>query len=321
MEWLTFFLLAVLLDRAGLNRLCPRAWLAVLLASLAPDLDRASRLISAEAYLHYAHAALHSVITAPVLLAVVAFLVHRISHNACSWPRALCLGAVGLSAHLLVAAAGVQGARLLWPLSGRWFRAGFLPDWDLLVVFVLALAWAGPWVLGLASVEMGATRPTGRAAARAALFALLCFAFGRFLLHDRALAILDSRLYDGAQPLGIAAIPSPVNPTRFTGLVESHASDRVYRDLNPLRDFDPFRAEVLQKPEPGPILEQAARSPALRAFQDFYPWTHWRAAPAPQPEGAWEVEVVDLTRPGSRPASARARFSPEGRLLGAELRL
>lgn len=321
MELLTFPLLAALLSRAGFNRIHPRAGWALLLAALAPELDRASRLISPEAYLNYAYAALHSLLAAPALTLASALIIRRLCRNACAWRGALVLAATGLAANVLVAAFGFQGIRLLWPVSDRWFRAGFLPGWDLWMLALLALAWAGLWVLGLASAEMGAARPAGRAPARIALCLALGLGFGRFLLHERAVAVLDSRLYEGAQPLRVAAIPNPLNPLRYTGLVESYASIRVYRDFNPWRDFDPFRAEVLQKPETRPALEQAGLIPALRAFQQFYPWTHWTAAPVPEPEGAWQIEVVDLTRPAPRAPTARALFSPDGRLLRTELRL
>lgn len=313
-------LLSALLARAGLGRLCPRAFWGLLLAVLAPGLDRAGLLFSTELHLRVAHSALHSVFTAPLLIVACAVVLRGISRRRCGWGTALALPGAGILIHLIFAWGGSQGIRLLWPLSGRWFRGSFLPEWDLWIVFVLAVAWFTPWVLGVASGEMGAVKPSGRGAAAVALSLAVLLGFGRFLLHARAVAMLEAHLYGGAPPLRTAALPSPLSPLRWTGLVETRDSFHRYLELRPLEQFDPSRGEAFPKAEMRPVFAQVRDRREFRAFLGFYEWAYWRAAPLAEPEGGWEVEVVDLSQELGQAARVRAWFDAGGGLLRTELR-
>jgi len=317
---LMLVLIAALLSRAGAGRFCPRAVWGVMLGALAPELDRTARLFSPELHLKVAHAALHSVFTAPLLVVACAGAIRGISRQRCGWGGALSLAGASVLVNLIVAWAGGQGIRLLWPVSDGWFRGGFLPEWDLWMIVLFAVAWFIPWLLGVASSEMGAAKPSGRGAAFAALCLAVLFGFGRFLLHSRAVAMLESHLYEGAPPLRTAAFPSPLNPLRWTGLVETRESLRRYSGLRPLEEFDPSRGEVYSKAEARPVFEQARGTREFQAFLGFYEWPYWRAAPLPEPEGGWEVEAVDLAQLRGQAARVRAWFDADGRLLRVELR-
>jgi len=317
---LMLVLIAALLSRAGAGRVCPRAVWGLMLGALAPELDRTARLVSPELHLRVAHAALHSVFTAPLLAVACAAAIRGISRRRCGWGAAFSLAGAGIAINLFVAWAGSPGIRLLWPVSGRWFRGGFLPEWDLWMAVLLAAAWFIPWLLGIASSEMGAGKPSGRGAAVVALCLAVLIGFGRFLLHSRAVTVLESHLYDGAPPLRTAALPSPLNPLSWTGLVESRESIRRYSGLRPLEEFDPSRGEVYSKAEARPLFEQARGTREFQAFLGFYEWSYWRAAPLPEPEGGWEVEVVDLAQRRGQAARVRAWFDADGRLLRVELR-
>lgn len=313
-------LLAALLARAGLGRLCPRAFWGILLAMLAPDMDQAGLLFSTELHLRTAHTVLHSVFTAPLLIVVCAAVMRGISRQRCRWWSALGLAGAGILAHLILAWAGSQGIRLLWPVSGCWFRGSFLPEWDLWVAVLFAAAWFMPWLLGVAGGEMGADKPSGRKAAFVALSLAALFGFGRFLLHSRAVAVLESHLYGGAPPLRTAALPSPASPLRWTGLVETRDSFHRYVGLQPLEQFDPSRGEVFSKAEDREVFEKARNTREFGAFLGFYEWSYWRAAPLAEPEGGWEVEVVNLSQESGQAARVRAWFDAGGGLLRTELR-
>lgn len=313
-------LLSALLARAGLGRLCPQAFWGLLLGALAPEVDRVARLFSPELQLRVAHAALHSVFTAPLLIVACGAVLRGISRRRCGWGLAFALPGAGVLIHLTVALGGRQGIRLLWPVSERWFRGSFLPEWDLWMVVLFVVAWFTPWVLGVVSGEMGAAKPSGRGAAVAALSLAVLFAFGRFLLHLRAAAMLESHHYDGAPPLRTAALPSPVSPLQWTGLVETRDSFHRYIGLRPLEEFDPFRGEVFSKAEEREVFEKARKTREFGAFLGFYEWSHWRAAPRAEPEGGWEVEVVDLSQELGQAARVRVWLDAGGRVLRTELR-
>ena len=82
---LMLVLIAALLSRAGAGRFCPRAVWGVMLGALAPELDRTARLFSPELHLKVAHAALHSVFTAPLLVVACAGAIRGISRQRCGW--------------------------------------------------------------------------------------------------------------------------------------------------------------------------------------------------------------------------------------------
>jgi inner membrane protein len=72
MDNLTHTLTGVLLARAGLNRVAPRATLTLVLAVNAPDIDVVARWRGSLAYLHYHRGPTHSLAALPVLAALVA---------------------------------------------------------------------------------------------------------------------------------------------------------------------------------------------------------------------------------------------------------
>jgi len=144
----------------------------------------------------------------------------------------------------------------------------------------------------LVSIEIGAKPGSGRGIA---IFALLFFAsydFARALLHDRALSTLNSRIYQGAAPIRVAAFPGPVNPLRWTGWVEgSNFATRF--DMNLASEFDPASGTTFYKPEPSPALEVARQTEVFRKFLDFSIYPLWSVTPADEPEGASLVQVRD----------------------------
>ena len=62
----------------------------------------------------------------------------------------------------------------------------------------------------LVNTEIGArTKSAGRGFAIFALLFLALYNVGRGVLHARAVATLDSRIYAGAAPQRVAALPGP----------------------------------------------------------------------------------------------------------------
>ncbi|MCX6634951.1 MAG: hypothetical protein NT090_07715, partial [Acidobacteria bacterium] len=126
-----------------------------------------------------------------------------------------------------------------------------------------------------------------------ALCLVVAYNAGRYTLHQRAVAVLDSRIYAGAAPLRVAAFPAAVNPFRWTGAVEGEGFWSIH-ELNLLEEFDPTEGKIFHQPQPSPAIEAARRTPEFQQFLRFAQYVYWRLTPLDEPEGAQRVEAIDL---------------------------
>ena len=220
MDNITHTLTAVMFSRAGLNRLSPHATALLAVAVNAPDLDILCAVAGPASYLHYHRGPTHSILGVPILALLVAALAMLVARKSFSWGRAYALALIGVASNPLLDCANTYGVRLLWPFSERWFNADFVFIFDVWIWVLLALGLVVPWMSALVSSEIGAQAGKGRGAAVVVLCSLSLYGFGRYLLHERAVAVLDSRMYQSEMPLRVAALPTAANPFRWTGLVE-----------------------------------------------------------------------------------------------------
>jgi hypothetical protein len=169
---------------------------------------------------------------------------------------------------------------------------------DIWIWGALLLGIAGPFVASLVGSEVssGTVREQnhGRGFAIFALAFLLMYNCGRGVLHARAVAALESRLYGGSYiPLRVAALPHPANPWRWRGLVETGGFYDV-EDVNLAGEFDPTRGKVFHKPEPNAALEAARGTVTIQEFLRFARFPMWRITPVSEPENGQRVEVLDM---------------------------
>ncbi|MDQ2899261.1 MAG: metal-dependent hydrolase [Acidobacteriota bacterium] len=301
MDNLTHTLTGLFLSRAGLNRFTPRATWILLLAANAPDVDIVSAAGGSLNYLHYHRNFTHSLLFAPVLAVVCALVVRLVRRKPAptptAWIPAIGIALIGILSHLLLDLTNVYGVRILLPFDVRWFRWDLTNVVDLWIWAALLLSLLGPFVAKLVGSEIGA-KPRGpaypgRGFAIFALAFLLIYNYGRYLLHDRATATLDARIYNGAAPIGVAAFPGPASPLLWRGLTETRDAYYLF-DLNLLQPFDPASGQVAMKAERTAAIEAANRTPAFREYLTFSQFPLWRALPAADIEGATRVEVMDL---------------------------
>ena len=294
---LTHTAIGLFLARAGARRWSPRATAILLVASNIPDLDIVTGFAGPLAYLHYHRGLTHSLIAMPVMALLAVALVRVLGRKAVYWPGALAAGMLGVASHLLLDWTNVYGVRLLLPFSGRWLRLDSANVVDVWIWAIAAVALAGPFLARLVGSEIasggGKPRHHGRGAAAFALTAILVLEGARLVLHGRAAAMLEARIYQGEPPARVAALPSPFSPLRWRGLVETPGFYAIC-DLDVTGDFDPTRALVLYKPDADPALEAAARSPVFREFLSFNQYPLWRVSPAPAGDGGKVVELFDL---------------------------
>jgi inner membrane protein len=294
MDNLTHSLTGLMLSRAGLNSFSPRAPWILLLAANAPDLDAVSGFRGTLSYLDHHRHLTHSLLAWPVMALLPLLIVRVVSRKPLNWWGAYLISLLGVGSHLLLDFTNIYGILLLHPISDRWFRLDATSVIDLWIWAILLLGVAAPALARLVNAEIGSRqkRP-GRAMAIFALLALAFYDGSRFVLHERAAAVLDSRIYPQGRTLRVAAFPTVANPFRWHGLVET-ASAYSLHELNLLGQFDPGEAEVFYKPDPHPAIDRARQTSVFRSFLGFSQYPLWRVIPLSEPENGVRVEAMDM---------------------------
>jgi inner membrane protein len=322
MDNLTHTAVGFFLSRAGLNRWTPAATPILLLAANAPDIDVVMAAGGPLNYIQYHRHLTHSLIAMPVIAAACVLLVRLFWRKEFPWAAGFLAALIGLASHLLLDWTNAYGIRLLLPFSDSWYRLDVNSVVDLWIWAALLLGIAGPFLARLVAGEITSgtlrVRYPGRGGAVFALSFLLLYDCGRGVLHARATAILESRIYRGVAPSRVAAMPDAINPLHWRGLVET-ADFYVVPEINLAGEFDPTRAEVIPKPDPDPAIDAASRTVTFREFLRFVQYPLWRVLVVPDREGAKEVRLMDLrfgTFMARAVVDARGKVSNESFTLG-----
>jgi len=293
MDNLTHSLTGLFLSRAGLNRFSPHAnWLLVMAAN-APDGDVVSAFGGAQNYLNYHRHLTHSLALLPVIALLPVLIIRVFSRKPLNWKRAYLASLAGVASHLALDLTNMYGVRLALPFSGRWYRLDITNIVDVWIWGALILSFAGPLLARLVQAEIGAPRTQGRGFAIFALSFLLLYNGARSLLHARAVAVLDSRIYAGEPPVRVAALPGPLNPLRWRGIVETRTGYGVH-EVQLGEDFDPARGQTFPNAEPVPAIQKAWQTQTFQDFLRFSQYPFWRVMPLPEPKNAQKVEVMDM---------------------------
>ena len=295
MDPLTHSATGIFLGRAGLNRALPQAPWILLLAANVPDIDILSACWGTLAYLNFHRNLTHAIALAPVMALLPVVVVRLFAGKGYRWGPAYAIALAGVASHLLLDLTNIYGIRLMLPFSGTWYRLDLTSVIDVWIWAVLLLAFAGPLIARLVGSEIGAAsrRWPGRGFAIFALAFLLLYNGGRAVLHTRAIAVLEARIYNGSAPSRVAALPSPANPLAWRGLVETPEAYSVHA-INLAGEFDPARGRVFYKPENAAAVAAARKAVAVRDFLVFSQYPLWRVLPVSQPENGTRVEVMDL---------------------------
>ena len=317
MDNVTHSLTGLALARAGVDRLCPRATVLLLLSANAPDGDIAAlargQLVYFEAHRGYTH----SLLLLPVMALACVLVTAALYREKLPWGRAWLVSVIGLSSHLLLDWTNSYGIRPFIPFSSRWFHLDWngLYDWSILLALAIAIVW--PLLSQLVSGEIGDRSRVGRGIAQCALVFLIVFDGARGLLHERAIEKLEAHLYDGEPPLSVAALPLAFNPFRWKGIVETAGAYRAL-PVDTGSSLETENAAIFYKPPLTNALRNVQQEESFRFFLYFARFPVWSRQPViwKESEGR-RIELADLRfgSPGAGNFHCIAIVDAAGRVL------
>jgi inner membrane protein len=315
MDNLTHTLMGLMLARAGLDRTTPRGAGMMMLAANTPDIDVISWFGGTVTYLEYHRGYAHALASAPVL-ALIPMLLVRAKFR---W-RPYMASLIGVLSHVVLDCTNVYGVRMLLPFSARWIRLDITDIVDPWIWALLFLAIAAPALTRLVSSEIGERPGTGPRCswARFALIALFAYEIARYAAHERALAVMNARLFGGAVARRITVLPNRWNPLLWRGVVEEAAGAVTIVPVDLAHDFDPTAGRTDYAPPPSPAIEAARREEAFRVLEWFDQLPFWKITPGVD---GTVVELIDLRfgtpqRPG---LEAKAIVDASGAVHDVEL--
>jgi inner membrane protein len=295
----THLLAGYFLSRAGLNRLTPRATAILLLGANIPDVDIVALAGGGPNYLHWHRYWTHTWLLSPLLAIATVAIVWMFVRKPLPWLAATMVAWIGVASHLFLDWTNQYGIRFLVPFSPRWYQLDIASLFDPWIYSIGAVCLFAPFLGRLVGGEIGA-RNKSTAGQGWAVTALVCFALyftGRGMIHARMVEVLDSRTYDGANALRVAAFPYSTSPFRWRGVAETAAAWHVY-ELNAITGtFDPDQGRTLFKAEMAPAIEAVRKTPACGTFQEFAQYPLWIAVPSAEIENGTQVSLVDLRFP------------------------
>ncbi len=288
MEPITHFLTGACLARAGFNRKTALATATMTLAAEAPDIDVISSFKSPVFGFAHHRGFTHSFLGLFLVQAVVVGLVYSIWRirgrklNDPSlpprWGLLFGLAYVAGLTHILLDFTNNYGVRPFWPFWEKWY------SWDIVFIvepIILILLVAGlvlPAFSSLINDEIGVRSkgPQGRLAASVALIGMVALWGIRDYEHRRAVGALQSRTYDGADPIRASAYPYWLNPFKWYGVVETQDffASSLVDSSKPEVDSE-GRMRIRRKPEETPATLAAKGSYLGRVYLDWakYPIT------------------------------------------------
>jgi inner membrane protein len=290
---LTHSLVGLFLARTGLKYATPRGTAILMVAANAPDFDAICWFWGPAAYIHWHRNITHSLIAIPVMALIAVALVRLLGRKQVRWLPAILIAIVGVASHLILDLTNVYGVRLLLPFSGHWTHWDLTPIVDLIIWCLLGIGLAAPALGRLVGSEIGEHRPsTGGGWALLALLLLTGYDYGRSVLHDRATALMDSRVYNGLSPRRVGAFPE-ANPLNWRGIAElSNAYVEVPIDLR--ETFRPDDGVTWYKAERTPAVNAAMATFPFQRLLEFVQYPRWVTAPESPAEHTTRVSLIDL---------------------------
>lgn len=278
----------------------------LVVAGVAPDLDYASYLGGAGAFLRFDRTLLHSAVGAAATVCIVAGAFVAIARRFPAKPApspnghapklqtALGVCCIGVLAHLALDLVSGVGVNLLWPFRTRWFGLPLAANLDPWILILLLAGILLPEIFRLVSEEIGERKKDarGRTGAIVALLLLAAYFVARANLHGNAVALLMSREYHGRAPLAAGAFPWPATPFDWRGIVSTdNTLEESEVSLAPGVEFDSDRSITHFKPEDSSALDAGQRT---RVAKRFLAYARFPLASVDRLEDGYRFELRDL---------------------------
>ena len=322
MDNITHTVTGLLLSRAGLNRLHPRATAILMISANIPDVDVISLIGGPVEYLAYHRGFTHSFAAIPFMALGATLLTWPFGWHSSLWIRGILIAMLGVLTHVLLDWTNIYGIRLFLPFDPTWHFLATTSVIDLCIWGVYAIALFWPFLSRLVSSEIGAKPTKGKGFAILALMFVLIYNGARGVLHSQAIEVQNSRLFGDHPPRKVFAGPNSWNVFQWRGIVETESAFHVSR-INLLLPFDPTAAQAFYKPERIPGFEALQQTRPFRVLSNFSPFLLYRVVAAPEPPGAVRVEAIDLRfgDPGQNQFRVSALVSPDGKIIPDSVRV
>ncbi len=323
MDNLTHTLVGLMISRTGFDSWAERRGVRgmpvmMMLAANAPDIDGYPFFYSQLEYFKIHRGYMHSLPFIPLMALLPIAIVCGVTKQR---PRLMewigCM--LALLSHVLLDWTNVYGIRMLLPFSDRWLRLDLTNLVDPIIWTILLLAVAVPYVLSLASKEIGSKKASGGRSGWAwvALVALLGYEGVRWDSHEGVLESLNALLYMDRPAKHVYAFPAGVGLGYWRGTVEG---DTFFYEMPVSRsgEFSMNNARLEYKAPESPALEAAKRDPVFAAVLRFNQVPLWRTSPV---EDGTRVQLLDVRFGGfdSGFFSVTAIVRPDGRVENAHL--
>lgn len=327
MDPFTQILVAIAAGRAGLNKLTRLATPMLITATLVPDLDWLTAIRGPRAFLIGHRTATHSLLGITAIAFAIAVLFTFVPRKRAPAPirflPAFTVCLIGAALHILFDLTNSYGLKLLWPFSDRWFALDILSTLDFFVLIFLLAGILLPMLFRMVSDEIGAKHKSKGPAVTAALALVLILAYagGRYILHMRALDLLNSRLYQDEPPVAFGAFPDSPSPFHWAGVVATEPA--LLRVDVPVAFgvFDPFSAKLFYKPAPSPALDAARATHTAGLFLSF---ARFPRATVEQNDRGFHVEITDMRfeigSPPRRSMAAVIDLDAQAHVISEELK-
>jgi len=319
LEPITHFLTGAVMSRAGFNRKTALATLTMTIAAEAPDIDIVTYFKGTLFEFAHHRGITHTFIGIPFVTAAVllfVWAVHRIRTRTPEkaaarierlkkrglpaeprWGLLYLLGLLAGFSHILLDYTNNYGVRPFAPFSYHWYA------WDIVFIFepLLYVVLIGglllPSLFRLVNEEIGAkTRgPRGRLGAILAIAGVLAVWGVRDNQHRKAVAAMQARVYNGADPIRASAFPYPLTPFTWYGVVETH-DFFVQTQVDSLTpEVDPHEnMQIRYKPEETPASLAAKSSYLGHVFLDWARYPLVETEHLSPPESGYIVRFQDL---------------------------
>ena len=296
MDPLTHIVVSIAASRAGLNKLSRRATPMLIATNIVADLDWLTALAGPRAFL-LGHRTLTDSFCGAAAIAILTALIFTIatrkhSLSPIKFSRALFVCSIGALLHVLFDLTNSYGVKLFWPFNEKWCALDSVAQFDVIIFVILAAGIILPMLFRLVGEEIGAQRKTNRQISPGlALVLVLADLAARPLLHDRAVTLVNSRLYNSAPPISAGAFPDSPSPFHWAGVIITESN--LLRAEVPIviGVYDPFAAKIIYKPEESSALDAARSSSTAILFLGFarFPRAH-----VERNDRGYHIEITDM---------------------------